>query len=425
MKAIIVEIRNNQASLLTDNGCIKTVKNKNYKIGQVIFMSNIKKFSIKKISAIAASAAAFILLGAGTFAYASPYTYVSVDVNPSIEYTVNCFDRVINVTAVNDDGEDILNQISIDMENQSISDAIENTVEQISKAGYFDGEEQGGIVITTSCEDLDKADTLAEELKQSVEQQTADDGVDDVEIETYSVGLERVKEAKALGVTPGKLNLVEKLQSAAGNSTVYDTKEWLSKPVKDIMKETKVYTKATMNSGEDADIVNEEENESDIDNNDDIASKDSSEQESKAKKSHKKVHGYDLKSEEDDNDFDDNEGSNDSKIQDYEEDDDKDTVSEQVKKDREKAKKAAEKAREQAKKEAEQAKGHVKKEAEQAKERAEKEAERAKKQLEEEDDSEYEQDSESDSSYENSEDDKDKQNNQENEDDNDQGYDED
>lgn len=262
MKAVVVELNNTKAAVLSDDGCITTIKNNNYEIGQVIQLNQPKVSMIKKISVCAASAAAVIFISTGTWAYASPYSYVSMDVNPSIEFSVNRFDRVIKVKAVNDDGEEILKQISLDdLTNQTIEKAITATVKEISEAGYFDGETEGGIVIATSSEDMEKAEELAQELQESVTEETTGNG-DVVMVESISVGMERVDEAKSLGVTPGKLGLVEKLQEAADDSSSINLEEWLSKPVKDIMKATKEFTKANtiQEDAEASDNINENEN---------------------------------------------------------------------------------------------------------------------------------------------------------------------
>jgi hypothetical protein len=244
MKAIVVELRNNHAAVLSDDGCVIKIKNNHFEIGQEIQFTPTVISTTRKAAMFVASAAACLLLSVGTWAYASPYSYVSVDVNPSLEFSVNRFDRVLDVKAVNDDGQDILNSIPIDkLRNKSITDAISQSVNQIAEAGYFDGDTEGGIVIATSSKDEGKADDLAEELKQTVEQENQKNH-DKVVVETFSVAKERVKEAKSLGVTPGKLNLVEKLQKASGDASSIDTKEWLTKSVKDIMKATKNYRKS-------------------------------------------------------------------------------------------------------------------------------------------------------------------------------------
>lgn len=284
MKSVVVEIKGKFAAVLSDDGSIKKVKNRNYVIGQEIWpvqreeVMKMKKLHITKKLAVCAASAAIMLFssGVGVWAYTTPYSYVSLDVNPSIEYTLNRFERVIKVEAVNDDGQTILNEVDIsDLNNKSIEDAILATVQQISEEGYFTGSNpepvkataseatetgetetatataseavdsstdaesvtsiDGGIVITVSSGNLKLSDKFVSEIREAVE-----GFVDEtVEIQVTSVGLERVQEARALGVTPGKLNLVEKLKESASDPDSIAIEEWINKPVKDIMKEIK------------------------------------------------------------------------------------------------------------------------------------------------------------------------------------------
>lgn len=249
MKAVVVEIKKNYAAVLSDRGCIVTVKNKQYEVGQIIQIQESFVPLSKKAGIFAASAAAaFVILGSGAWAYASPYSYVSMDVNPSIEFTVNRFDRVLNAKGVNDDGERILDQISLkNLKNKTIETALTESVDRISDAGYFDGNTEGGIVIAASSKNTGKAAALAADLKDSVAREAKENG-DSIEVEAFSVSREEIKAAKELGVTPGKLNLVEKLKETAGDNNQIDIKEWINKPVKDIMKATKDYKKAVGNS---------------------------------------------------------------------------------------------------------------------------------------------------------------------------------
>lgn len=245
MKAVVVELKSDLAAVLSDDGCVTTVKNNNYEIGQIIQINSLSLRFYKKVRVFAACAAAvLVLFGTGVWAYASPYTYVSMDVNPSIKFTINRFDRVLKVEAANHDGEKILNKISIyDLKNKTIESALSTSVDEIADAGYFDGTSKGGIVIATSSKNTGKAKELAKELQQTIKEETAKNG-DDVEVEAFSVNAERRKEAEKLGVTPGKLSLVRKLQKAASDTETIDTEEWLNKPVKDIMKATKDYRDA-------------------------------------------------------------------------------------------------------------------------------------------------------------------------------------
>ncbi len=238
MKAVIVEIKGTYAAVLSDDGCITRVANNNYAIGQVIEMKEKSaKNARRKIIAIATSATAvFALFSIGAWAYFTPYYYVSLDVNPSIEYSVNRFERVIGTTAVNDDGAAILENLNV--QNESIDEAINDTINQIATEGYFPTTEEGGIVIATSCSNDGDADRLALKIQERAQDCLNEAGIK-AQIQTVTVARERVLEAKELGVTPGKLNLVEKLRDSSADPNSIVIKDWLDKPVKDIMKAIK------------------------------------------------------------------------------------------------------------------------------------------------------------------------------------------
>lgn len=192
-----------------------------------------------------------------TFAYASPYSYVSLDVNPSITFTLNRFNRVISVDALNEDGKEIISNTE-KLKNKTIEDAISDAVNRISQEGYLgtntddmnitdnaseneaDNEEdidniQGGIVITVSNKDMTFSDELTKKIENRIHKLVGENVV----IEATSIGLDRVREAEKLGVSPGKLNLVEKLKASSPNPDSINTTEWFDKSVKDIMKAMK------------------------------------------------------------------------------------------------------------------------------------------------------------------------------------------
>lgn len=262
MKNVVVELKGELAIILSDDGRIRTTKNKNYAIGQVIMMEKtaIKRKSKRITWAAAAAAAMFLVFGGSGYAYYTPYSYVSLDVNPSVEYVINRFDRVLEIKAINDDGKELLKNIELEsLNNKDIKHAVYETVEQIKKLGFFDSDEEGGIIIATSSKSKKNSEELAEDLQESAEDATKDK---DVVVESISVGEERVAEAHKLGVTPGKLNLVEKLQASAENPEDIDIEEWLTKSVKEILKETKSNRKADMIKGSESELDEED----DIDN---------------------------------------------------------------------------------------------------------------------------------------------------------------
>ena len=171
MKVVIVDLKGRYAAALAENGEIKRIVNNHYEIGQEIELYDIKevrqpRFAPRVIRRVVAVAAAVIVLAVGSMAtaYAIPYGTVSLESDPSIEYTINCFDYVIGVKALNDDGEAVLNEIDESkLRHHRIEDAIDTTVRQMEKDGYPDAE-NGSVAINVNTPDNDRSDRMKDEL---------------------------------------------------------------------------------------------------------------------------------------------------------------------------------------------------------------------------------------------------------------------
>lgn len=232
MKAVIVEICGSRAAALSDDGIFRQVKNRRYSVGQEIVLKATRRNTVL-IRGTACAAAVMIMLCTTAWAYYSPYSYVSLDVNPSIEYTVNRFDRVLDCSAVNGDGAVIVDDLRL--RHKHIQDALSKTIEKLANKGFLAGE-QNSIVIAASSRSDQKVRALVDKMKEAVEEEAAKEHLD-VSLEAVGVSRESVQQAKKLGVTPGKLVLVDKLQDSGTNLTDEDLEKWLHSPVKDIMKQ--------------------------------------------------------------------------------------------------------------------------------------------------------------------------------------------
>ncbi len=81
-----------------------------------------------RIALAAACAALFLLMGMGGYAWIQlPVSYVSIDVDPSIELALNRFDKVISVAAYNDEGKRIIEKLSL--KGKKYTEAIDLLVE--------------------------------------------------------------------------------------------------------------------------------------------------------------------------------------------------------------------------------------------------------------------------------------------------------
>ncbi|MCE5221248.1 MAG: hypothetical protein LLF98_08260 [Clostridium sp.] len=189
---------------------------------------------MKKRIALALSVGAILSLGGGTYAYAkTPVAYVSLDINPSVELGVNAFDKVVSVEAYNDDGEKVLE--GTNLINYDIDNAVSTVISDAISDGYIHADGSSAIEITTST-DKEKVATELEESLKNVADETLNNNDVEAEVETEKVALARRDEARKLGITPGKLNLIQKLQAIDPTINVEDYK---SSSVKDIQKKTK------------------------------------------------------------------------------------------------------------------------------------------------------------------------------------------
>ena len=223
MKAVVVEIKNQYVAVLTDDGSIIKVKNKNYALGQEILLNN-EKFVISfnnKIATFVVSVAAIAVLGTGTWAYASPYSYVNLDINPSIEFTLNRFNRVLKVEATNEDGNYIIEEINVNkLKNERIEDALSTTVDQISKSGYFNDQDEADLVITASAKNKNTAEKLAKDLYETVDKELKIKG-EEVEIQAYSYKIDnnKAKNNKILEQKSDEEKTIDKVEKEDQKST--------------------------------------------------------------------------------------------------------------------------------------------------------------------------------------------------------------
>lgn len=174
MKTVIVDLKGKYAAALTESGEVKKIVNNHYSIGDEIDLYDIREVrqhtfprAVKRIVAVAA---AIIILATGSIAtaYALPYGTVTIDGDASIEYTVNCFDYVLDVKALNEDGEAILSEIDqSSLRHHKVGDAVETTVEQIEHDGYLDDTDKG-ISITASTGNDQHTDRLQKDIEDRV-----------------------------------------------------------------------------------------------------------------------------------------------------------------------------------------------------------------------------------------------------------------
>lgn len=237
MKAVVLDITGSEATVMTHAGDIIGINDLGYEIGQEITIEDKKRptdnFALRIsrfMPAVAAAAAVIVILGGSGYVYYKPYGTVSLDVNPSIEYTINRFDRVLDVNGVNDDGSEIVSELDIkSLKNKDIETAIEETITQIEADGYMEEEDGNYVVVTANTGRDEHTDRLIDKLDRTV---AGHKGVEPIAVK---VSADELNEAHRQGVSAGKKVMVDRLSEASGEAI--DREEWNRRSVKEIVKE--------------------------------------------------------------------------------------------------------------------------------------------------------------------------------------------
>lgn len=152
---IIMELSGNHAIIMTPQGeFLKIHKNKRqWQVGQeVSFTPPAAHFPRRVMRWTAAVAAVFLALFIGLPGIFGPSeavaAYVTMDINPSLELSINKKQVVIDVTPLNDDAKQMLS--SLKLSGLKVEQAALIVVEQAEKAGYIRTEGADILVTTTA-----------------------------------------------------------------------------------------------------------------------------------------------------------------------------------------------------------------------------------------------------------------------------------
>ena len=245
VNAVIVEIRGRNAAVLTEEGAFLRVRNRRYALGQTVMLDLSEsafvpaKTRLRLNSYISIAAGFLLLLVGGWIGYMTPVGVVSLDVNPSIEYTINCFDRVLDVAAVNPDAADLLQGMDEQqLLYRPVDDALEQTVLALWEEGYLAASSANNVVISAYSYNEQHTEQITNRLSQRIGYQS------DLSVYAVSVSQNEVKSAHALGITAGKLHMIERLDAVWGEENTASREDWINQPMRRILRETQLQEKA-------------------------------------------------------------------------------------------------------------------------------------------------------------------------------------
>ncbi len=174
--------------------------------------SNTKKNNFKKIASLAIAACLVIAVGIFGFTYydtnLAVESLVDIDVNPSVELMTNKKDTVIDVKAINADGEKILD--GMNLKNSELKVAVNAIIGSMLKNGYLD--DDNGILVTVQNEDKTKAAELRNLVMTDIDESLTEHNVSAPVInQTVEKTATAEDFAKANNISVGKATFVLKL----------------------------------------------------------------------------------------------------------------------------------------------------------------------------------------------------------------------
>lgn len=239
MKAVVVGKKDGKAIVVDTKGRFHEIKDSNdLIIGQEYERGMVWKIH-KRLIAAGVSLAMVFTLGTTGYAYTVPVDYVTLDINPSVELGVNMFGTVVDINNFNEDGTDLTE--NLDLKGDTVDKALTELVKKATDKGYLTEENNNSVMVTVATKDADDASDLQKLAEDAVTKELKNENLQNTEVIAQTVTKERQQEAKMMGISPGKILLIQKLQ--VFNSEV-KLEDYANKSVKEIMKEIKTEKKS-------------------------------------------------------------------------------------------------------------------------------------------------------------------------------------
>lgn len=210
---------------------------------------NIKSNLVRNKLAFACSLS-ILFLGLGTYTYIKlPVAYVSLDINPSIELSVNRFNNVVSTSALNKDGQILLNDINSD--DKSVYGIVNEIIDSAIKEKYISNDKPTAIAVASISDDYELRNSLENDLKDSINNHFSKKSIDGT-IYSYDEDFSKRDAAQKMDISVGKMNLIEELISFDESITVDEYKNKSVVDIDDKILEFKDNTKESNKTSDDS-----------------------------------------------------------------------------------------------------------------------------------------------------------------------------
>lgn len=182
-------------------------------------------FSYKRFAAVVVCLLLVLVGQKGYSVYFTPVSTISIDVNPSIEFSVNQFDKVIDVASYNEDGEILVSSMNVRF--LDYKKALNLLLQNENMASYLTQDQT--VIITV----FGASDQKNDEMLASLATYTASYE----NVHCSSGHSEEVTEAHSFGLSCGKYRAFLELQALDPSITVEDIRELSMRQIQDMIIE--------------------------------------------------------------------------------------------------------------------------------------------------------------------------------------------
>lgn len=220
--------------------------------------SNVMMLNRRMRGIVLATAACLcvMVMGGGAFRYQYQNrrieSVIGIDVNPSVELSINRKDKVLNAQALNEDAEEVME--GMDLEGVDLNVAVNAVIGSMVTHGYLD-DLDNAILVTVSNDSISKASRLRTSVVGDIEKTLEENQVQAVVYDQQVVELDEMKElAGEYGISYGKAYFLKELIDQNEDLTMEDMEELSSMSMEEIARKI---TESSYALGEFADKVPE------------------------------------------------------------------------------------------------------------------------------------------------------------------------
>lgn len=232
---VILKLKKNRAVVMTEKlDFIELYRKPGMIRGQKVYFTSFDlcnsslwflnyKRLMKFASVTASVAAIFVMLFVGyRFLFSvNEYAYVDIDINPSIEMTINKNDNVLKAEALNSDGQILLN--SVKLKNMELFDAVSLLLNKSKEIGFIDSD-NNKVILTTSVNSDKVSEFENEDISTMISSLKEVADKSGVESQVIEVSPEERKEAIETGLSMGKYYIYNKAKDEGINITIEEVK---------------------------------------------------------------------------------------------------------------------------------------------------------------------------------------------------------